>query len=406
MATLQSRLVDVPAHIPPEFVYDYDIHQPAPPGADVFEELYRLKHRAPPIFWTPRNGGHWYTPDGLLARQVMEDNVNFSSQSLMIPREFNPPKGQGFTPIHLDPPEHGIYRKLVQLALSRRTVVDMLPHMRTFTIDLIERLKPGGRCEFINQIAYALPTQVFLYLVDLPEKYHQDVRWRVFELHSIESDKAQLFRELQEVLLPFVQDRIANPGDDLVSWLAQQKIDGETIAEQRVHSITTQLLTAGLGVIADTFGCIFLHLARNPEHRRWLQANPEKMNNALEELLRRYPVILGGTARLCVADTSVGPATVGAQDMILATPAMMNFDDQIYKDPLAIDFERAIPMNNTFGHGPHRCAGTALTRSLLGILAEEWLARIPDFTVNEGETSQPEALINFCYEEMILEWQP
>ena len=68
---------------------------------------------APPVFWSPYNGGHWYVPDGTLAREVFTDQETFSSQMLMLPREFNPPKGQGFTPIHMDQPEHAVYRNLL-----------------------------------------------------------------------------------------------------------------------------------------------------------------------------------------------------------------------------------------------------------------------------------------------------
>jgi cytochrome P450 len=395
---------DVPAHIPAALVYAYDVFEPGPPGADIFEELHKLKDRAPPIFWTPYNGGHWYTPDGTLARQVLSDNIHFSSQMLMLPAENNPPKGQGFTPIHLDPPEHGLYRRLLQMALSRKTVVDMMPHMRSFTVDLIERLKPEGRCDFIAEVAYALPTQVFMYLVDLPDSYRDGLTWRVAALHDVASDKAQLFAEIGELLRPFVHDRVANPGDDVVSWLATQEIEGAPVTEERLHSMTTLLLIAGLGTIADTFGCIFRHLADHPEQRRWIRDNPARMNGVVEELLRRYPVILAGTVRLCAADVDIGGATVKAGELMLAAPPMMNFDDKVYPDPLAVDFARTITSNGSFGHGPHRCAGAALTRTLLAILIEEWLQRIPDFTVALDETPAPEPAVNVCYERLILQW--
>src|SRR4051794_33752882 len=57
---------DVPAHVPHALVFDYDVFQPGPPGTDIFEELYKLKDRAPPVFWTPYNGGHWYVTDAAL----------------------------------------------------------------------------------------------------------------------------------------------------------------------------------------------------------------------------------------------------------------------------------------------------------------------------------------------------
>lgn len=401
---LEKKKADVPAHVPASLVYDYDVYAPVENETDPFEALYALKHRAPPIFWTPYNGGHWYVPDGTLAREVFSDAAHFSSQMLMLPREFNPPKGKGFTPIHLDPPEHATYRKLLLMALSRKTVVDMLPHMRQFAVDLIERIKPQGRCDFITEVAYPLPTQVFIYLVDLPERYQAPIKHLVAETHHVEADKAQVFAQIQDLLRPFVHDRIRNPGDDLVSWLSTQEVDGAPLTEERLHSITALLLIAGLGTIADTYGCIFRYLADEPGRRQWIRDNPGKMNGVIDELLRRFPVILGGTLRLCVKDRQLGDALVRDDDIILATPAMMNFDDKLYPDPLTVNFERNITQNGTFGHGPHRCAGAALSRSLLGIMIEEWLNRIPDFHVSPEGPQRPGAEVNIRYENLIFEW--
>lgn len=394
----------VPAHVPPGLVFDFNVYEPVTPGADVFEAMVDLKHKAPPVFWSQYNGGHWYVPDGTLAREVFTDQETFSSQTLMLPREFNPPKGQGFTPIHMDQPEHAVYRNLLLNQLSRKTVIQMLPHMRRFTIDLIERLKPLGRCDFTSEVAYPLPTETFIYLVKLPEEYHEPIKWRIADLHVIEADKAKLFAEILEILHPFVEDRLKNPGDDTVSWLAQQQINGEPLANHHIHSIVALLLIAGLGTIADTYGCIFRWLADNPEQRQWIRDHPEQMNGVINELIRRFPVIMGGTLRLCVKDKQLGDVLVRNDDIILATPASMNFDPLVYPDPLEVVFDRPIVHNGSFGHGPHRCAGAALSRSLLGIMIEEWLTRIPDFHVSKEKPAVQDAGVNVSYEELILEW--
>ena len=323
----------VPPHVPSELVFDFNVYEPVEPGSDVFAAMYDLKKVAPPVFWSPYNGGHWYVPDGALARQVFTDQETFSSQTLMLPREFNPPKGHGFTPIHMDQPEHSVYRNLLLNQLSRKTVIAMLPHMRRFTIDLIERLKPLGRCDFTSEVAYPLPTEVFIYLVKLPEQYHEPIKWRIADLHVVEADKAKLFAEILEILHPFVEDRLKNPGDDTVSWLAKQEIDGQPIAKHHIHSIVALLLIAGLGTIADTYGCIFRWLADEPDQRKWIRDNPGQMNGVVNELIRRFPVIMGGTLRLCVRDVELGGAPVRNDDIILATPASMNFDPEAYPDP-------------------------------------------------------------------------
>jgi hypothetical protein len=63
--------MEVPKHVPAELLFDYDVYEPGPPGSDFFVELYKLKKRAPPIFWTRNNEGHWYVTDAKLLDQVL-----------------------------------------------------------------------------------------------------------------------------------------------------------------------------------------------------------------------------------------------------------------------------------------------------------------------------------------------
>jgi cytochrome P450 len=335
---------------------------------------------------------------------VLRDNVHFSSEKLMLPRENNPPKGRGFSPIHLDPPEHGIYRGLMQHALSRQMVVDMMPGVRDTAIGLIEALKPQGGCDFIADFAFVLPTTVFLRLVNLPEAYRDGLLSRVHKLVDAASDKNRLFGEISDHLAPFVHERMRNPGDDLISWLSRQEVDGAPVTEARMLSMTNILLTAGLDTVANTFGFIARFLADNPAHRQWIRDNPKKLSAALEEMLRRFPVVAVGTARLCVGDVMVGDAPVAADDMMLATPAMMNFDEATYPDPLKVDFERRIARMGTFGEGPHKCVGAAVARAQLAIFVEEWLARIPEFAVSRGTPPLFEPGVTLSYDRLMLEW--
>jgi cytochrome P450 len=403
-APVYAMSPEVPAHVPEALVYDYDVFRPGAPGTDFFEEQFKLKAVAPPVFWTPYNGGHWYTTDAALAEQVLRDNVHFSSEKLMLPRENNPPKGRGFSPIHLDPPEHGIYRSLMQHALSRQTVVDMMPGIRTTAIELIERLKPQGGCDFIEDFAFVLPTTVFLRLVNLPEQYHDGLKSRVTKLVDGASDKNKLFGEISDHLAPFVHERMRNPGDDLISWLSRQEVDGAPLTEARLLSMANILLTAGLDTVASTFGFIAGFLAENPFHRQWIRDNPKRLNGALEEMLRRFPVVAVGTARLCVGEVMVGDAPVAADDMMLATPAMMNFDEASYPDPLKVDFERRIASMGTFGQGPHKCVGAAVARAQLAIFVEEWLERIPEFRISREAPPLFEAGVTLTYDRLMLEW--
>jgi len=61
--------------------------------------------------------------------------------------------------------------------------------------------------------------------------------------------------------------------------------------------------------------------------------------------------------------------------------AFYNLDGTIYPDPLTVDWSRRVKQILTFGNGVHRCPGAALGLAELVIVLEEWLLRIPDFSV-------------------------
>jgi len=138
---------DIPAHVPPTIVYDYDAFSAGPPGSDIFEELFQLKYRAPPIFWTPYKRRPLDVTDTALAEQVLSDNVHFSSQVLLLPREAIRRRAAALrrsTSIRRSMGSIGGYAD----GAGRKFVVDALPGIRAFAVELIEGLKPKGRCRF------------------------------------------------------------------------------------------------------------------------------------------------------------------------------------------------------------------------------------------------------------------
>jgi cytochrome P450 len=394
---------DIPAQVPPDLVYDLDVYDFAAPEADFFAALHQLKQAAPPIFWTRHNGGHWFVNDAELARKVGRAPEYFSSQALVVPKQNNPP-GRGFNPIHLDPPEHTKYRQHLSVALSRKAVADISPGVRQLAIELIEELAPKGRCEFVEDFAYKLPIIVFLRLVDLPEEHRLGLLEQVAKIIRPGSDKGELVRGLSAYLAPVVHERYVNPKDDLISWLGQRTIDDERMPEGELLSMCTLLLIGGLDSVANTLGFFARFLAENPAHRHQIIANPGIISGAVEELLRRFPTVTAGTGRLCIADTTLGPAEIKAGEIVMASPAMMTLDDATYPDPLKVDFSRQIDSVGTFGQGPHRCVGANLARSELTIFLQEWLARIPDFSVAQGETVRFQSGVNISYRRLVLEW--
>ena len=165
-----------PAHVPADLVYDFDFNSDPELLRDPFAAADRLLAEAPPVFWTPRNGGNWFVTSFDLVSAAARDHVNFTNQ--LVPKEMREallaklPPGTA-TPLNvlpssLDPPEHTIYRAPLNSLFSPKVALNLKEEIRDLAIDLIEKVRPKGSCELMAEITEPLPVQMFLKLFGLP----------------------------------------------------------------------------------------------------------------------------------------------------------------------------------------------------------------------------------------------
>lgn len=142
------------------------------------------------------------------------------------------------------------------------------------------------------------------------------------------------------------------------------------------------LLVAGIDTTWSALGASLWHLAKHPEDRRRLVAEPELLPTAIEEFLRAYsPVTM---AREVVEDTHVGGCPYAKGGQVLLSFAAANRDPDKYEDPNSVIIDRAQNPHAAFGLGRHRCLGSNLARLELTVALEEWLKRFPEFDLAPG----------------------
>ena len=173
-----------------------------------------------------------------------------------------------------------------------------------------------------------------------------------------------------------LEERKANPGEDLLSELLTTEVDGAPVDDGIVLGMAALALIAGVDTTWSAIGSSLWHLATHPEDRKRLVAEPELMPTAIEELLRAYsPVTM---AREVTEDIVYAGCPMKAGDKVLMNFPAANRDPEAFEHPRG---RAARPGHNrhvAFGSGIHRCAGSNLARMELQVALEEWLARIPD----------------------------
>jgi cytochrome P450 len=389
-ATL-TEAVEKPDHISDSVFYDFDLFYDPGLVADPHQRVLDLVRNAPPVFWTPRNGGHWMIIGHAANFEAARDTGTFSNE--MIPHAQleamlaqMPPDSPRIPiayPINLDPPLHGKYRLPLQGVFSPRTINTLKDSIRALAGEILDEVAAGDGCEFMATVAEPLPVKVFLNMLGLPLDKLTEYRALVkAHLSEIQPDPTKAVQRLQAVAAAMrdtLLERREHPQDDIISMLWQVEIDGRPTTLEDLENYGVLLFIAGLDTVMQGMGHGVRHLAQNPDLQDALRSNPERIGEATEELLRRYTFTV--PPRRVARDVEFHGAQMKANERAMLFLPAADLDPREYPEPDHFDLDRE-GAHIAFNAGPHRCLGSHLARVELNILYEELLARLPRFRMD------------------------
>lgn len=381
------RRGEIPQHVPAERIVEFDVYNVDMQDTE-FQIGCKVLHAqgTPDLVWTPCNGGHWMPIRADVMDEIIKDPARFSSRKISVPVERNP--DPPMVPVQVDPPLAQKYRALIMPFLSPKAVNSLGEQARALAIQLIEGFQPRGECEFVSEFAHHLPIYIFMRIVDLPEsdrvlltQYSEE-----FVRPKVPADREKAWADFSAYTRQKIAERRGGDGDDMITVLTRGKVDGEPLDERTLVGMINLVMQAGLDTVASMLGFFARFLAINVEHRQQLIDEPGLITNAVEEMLRRFPIATLG--REVAVDTQVNGVLLKAGDMIAFPTALYGMDERRFPEPLTVDFKRKVPMHQTFGDGVHRCMGSMLARTELKIFLEEWFKRIPDYRLMPGGLTQ------------------
>jgi cytochrome P450 len=390
--TAVSSAVPKPVHIPEAAVYDFDMfHDPAL-LLDPHKRILDLVNSAPPVFWTPRNGGHWMFLSHAANFKAARDTESFTSQfasreQLDALRASMPPGTPHIpqsTPINLDPPEHAQHRAPLQQAFSPKAMLALKEDIRELANQLLDSVISHGRCDFMVDIAEPLPVQIFLKLLGLPLERQAEYRALVREhLSDPEPDTRKIVLKLLRITATMrdtLLERRERPRNDLISLLWQSQINGKPTTLDDMENYGVVLFIAGLDTVMNGMGFGVRHLAQDQALQAQLRANPKLIPEAGEELLRRYTFTV--PPRKVAKDLVFEGVPMRAGERVMLFLPAADLDPTEFEDSDRFDITREKKPHIAFNVGPHRCLGSHLARVELQTLYEQMLARMPTFRLD------------------------
>jgi cytochrome P450 len=395
----------IPDHVDASLVVDFDYfadRRYAEAGS-LHAGMIRLRDEVGQgIFWTPRNGGHWFITDHEMIFEAARTPEIFSSVKASyppVPEEQEP----YFPPLSLDPPEHGPYRLPLMRAFAPGVINAMSKGIRACAIGLIEAVAEKGHCDFLTDVAEPLPITIFMKLMGFPlDRYKEFREWVGWLTGGDVELKLEAFARVAEMSRPLIEERRAAPRADLISPLIEARIEGEPPTQADLEGFCLLMFGAGLDTVVNSLSFSMEYLARNPELQDRLRVDPSLIPETIEELLRRFSVVF--PARRVAKDVNFHGAELRTGERCTLYLGLANLDPHAFNDPDTVDIERDNKAHLTFNVGPHRCVGSHLARMEMIILFEEWLKRQPNVRIPAKEKVGYRTGIVFAVTSLPLEW--
>jgi cytochrome P450 len=359
--------------------------------------FYDRLRAAAPVLHEP-DFGAWMIFDYASAKQALTDHERFSSSMFTAGRS-NPE-----WMIFVDAPRQPKLRSLISRAFAPKAIAELAPRIRELSRELLDKVADRGEMDVAVEFATPLPMIVISEMIGVPAaEWARFRRWSdvILKLsHTVSAGAAAsvaaaeyfaIHAEMSAYVRALVEERRANPREDLLTRLAQAEVDGERLTEQEILGFVELLIVAGQETTSNLIANAVLCFAENPDQRERLMSEPELMPNAIEEVLRfRSPVQWIFRATQC--DVEMHGQTIPAGKLVLPMIGSANRDPLVFAEPNRFDIGRDPNPHIAFGHGLHFCLGAPLARLEASIALPDLLARLGRFELAEENWKPRSAL--------------
>jgi cytochrome P450 len=349
--------------------------------------VHRRLRRECPVPYSGRWGGFYSLTRHADIVAASRDSVTFTAtRQTVIPA--SPRKGLPRLPLQLDPPEHGHFRRGLNIWFKESRMQRLEQELEALAAALWEKLPRQGRLDFAKGFAAPFTRGALCLLVGLG----LDEAERLGKLshdyvHAVQGEElkraSELSREVDRFAIDLVADRKARPRDpetDMVTGLLALHDEGRRYTHEEVAGMVRLLLIGGHVVPKNFLGAAVHHVGRDHALQQRLRTEPSLMRSAIEELLRVHSPNQA-LVRVTTRSVEIGGRTIPRDSPVALIFLSANQDEEVFDRPDVFDAERWPNRHIAFGTGPHVCIGQSLARMQARITLGSLLQRTRRFCV-------------------------
>jgi cytochrome P450 len=376
--------------------YDYTI------DANPYRVWKRLRDESP-VYFNEKHGFYALSRYDDVLNGLLDNDTYRSGHGIVLEMIGDEPYDNIPMMIMKDPPEHTRLRKLVSRAFTPRRIGDLERRIAKLSNDLLDAVEGQDEFDYIETFAGLLPPTVILALVGYPDGHAAEFRERADKgLHiedgstmrtdrgidrTLVSESGEIANEAFAILPDLMEQRRADPQDDLISGLVHAEIDedGElrTLTLEEIVGFVQLLSSAGTETVARLLGFAALTLAKHPDQRQLLVDDPSLVPDAIDELLR-YEAPSPIQGRWVSRDVELHDTVIPRGSRLALLNGSGDRDERHFEDPDRFDVRRVIDRHLAFGYGTHFCIGAALARLEGKVALTETLRRFPTWEIDES----------------------
>jgi len=192
---------------------------------------------------------------------------------------------------------------------------------------------------------------------------------------------------LLEICRKAVRRQIAGQSDrplPVIEKLRELEVEGRKLTVNDIAILISSILLGGSETLPKVFAHGLLELNRNPSQKAEVMSDLE--NNArpaFEEMLR-YCGPAQWFMRTVLTPVTIAGHKLEVGERVVALIQSGNRDEREYPNPDQFQWNRPNTRHLGFGNGLHFCIGSHLARLEGKILLQEFLRRVPEYTIEEA----------------------
>lgn len=291
----------------------------------------------------------------------------------------------------LEGEDHHRIRRMLNPAFSPKSARRFSAEFRRLADELIDGFIDRGACEFVGEFAEPFATRALCIMLGIAESEWPTIARLASTVGyalSIEITR-QLPRidaavsELYDYAERLIEDRRANPGDDLVSKLVGENAHGARLSDAELRNAIVLLIFGGMDTTRNQIGLGVQSFVHQPDQWELLAADPESLGRtAVEELMRVNPTTRWVT-REALRDLEYKGLEIPAGTTVHLFTLASGQDPRAFADP-DIDLLADRAAHYGFGGGVHHCLGQHVARADMIQAFQALATRLTDLRIVPG----------------------